>query len=84
MVGVVVGWGKEWRRWERRNSLVYELIHTHSHTHTCLFCVPGGSASQEFYRNVVLPQLNPGGVFITQSGPCGFNSCTEVFTFINK
>lgn len=40
--------------------------------------------TQEFYRNVVLKKLNPGGVFITQSGPAGFNSCTEVFTCINK
>lgn len=40
--------------------------------------------TQEFYRNVVLPKLNPGGIFITQSGPAGFNSCTEVFTCINK
>jgi len=32
----------------------------------------------------VLPKLNPGGVFITQSGPCGFLSCTEVFTLIHS
>ncbi len=42
------------------------------------------TTAQEFYRNVVLPKLNPGGIFITQSGPCGFNSCTEVFTCINR
>lgn len=39
--------------------------------------------TQEFYSNVVLPKLNPGGIFITQSGPAGFLSCTEVFTCIN-
>ena len=38
----------------------------------------------DFYRNVVLPKLNPGGIFITQSGPAGFNSCREVFTCINR
>jgi thermospermine synthase len=32
---------------------------------------------------VVLPKLNPGGIFVTQSGPAGFLSCTEVFTCIN-
>lgn len=31
----------------------------------------------------MLPKLNPGGIFITQSGPAGFLSCTEVFTCIN-
>lgn len=40
--------------------------------------------TQDFYRHVVLPKLNPGGIFITQSGPAGFNSCTEVFTCINR
>ncbi|KAG2486161.1 hypothetical protein HYH03_015125 [Edaphochlamys debaryana] len=39
--------------------------------------------TQEFYRNVVLKKLAPGGIFITQSGPAGFLSCTEVFTAIN-
>ena len=39
--------------------------------------------AQDFYRNVVLQKLNPGGIFITQSGPAGFLSCTEVFTCIN-
>lgn len=39
---------------------------------------------QDFYKTVVLPKLNPGGIFITQSGPAGILSCTEVFTCINK
>ena len=39
---------------------------------------------QEFYETVVLPKLNPGGIFITQSGPAGILSATEVFTVINK
>jgi thermospermine synthase len=34
--------------------------------------------TQEFYQTVVIPKLNPGGIFVTQSGPAGFNSCTEV------
>jgi thermospermine synthase len=38
----------------------------------------------DFYRNVVLPKLSPGGIFVTQSGPAGFNSCREVFTCINR
>lgn len=38
---------------------------------------------QDFYQQVVLRKLNPGGIFITQSGPAGFLSCTEVFTCIN-
>lgn len=36
--------------------------------------------SQDFYKNVVLEKLNPGGIFITQSGPAGILSCTEVST----
>lgn len=39
--------------------------------------------TQDFYRNVVLEKLNPGGIFVTQSGPAGILSCTEVFTSIN-
>eukprot|EP00878_Enallax_costatus_P009116 GHUV01009530.1.p1 GENE.GHUV01009530.1~~GHUV01009530.1.p1 ORF type:complete len:323 (+),score=71.46 GHUV01009530.1:172-1140(+) len=39
--------------------------------------------TQDFYQQVVLQKLNPGGIFITQSGPAGFLSCTEVFTCIN-
>lgn len=38
---------------------------------------------QDFYQNVVMKKLNPGGIFITQSGPAGILSCTEVFTAIN-
>ncbi|GFR43194.1 hypothetical protein Agub_g4186 [Astrephomene gubernaculifera] len=39
--------------------------------------------TQEFYRNVVLRKLAPGGVFVTQSGPAGFLSCREVFASIH-
>ncbi|KAG2429255.1 hypothetical protein HXX76_011024 [Chlamydomonas incerta] len=39
--------------------------------------------TQEFYRNVVLKKLAPGGIFITQSGPAGFLSCKEVFSSIH-
>ncbi|PNH04653.1 Thermospermine synthase ACAULIS5 [Tetrabaena socialis] len=39
--------------------------------------------TQEFYRDVVLAKLAPGGIFITQSGPAGFLSCQEVFTSIH-
>ncbi|KAG1681637.1 hypothetical protein FOA52_014146 [Chlamydomonas sp. UWO 241] len=40
--------------------------------------------TQEFYQTVVIPKLNPGGIFITQSGPAGFNSCDEVFSLIHN
>lgn len=50
--------------------------------------VVGGPCYQlytlDFYENVVKKKLAPGGVFITQSGPCGAESCTEVFTAINN
>jgi thermospermine synthase len=46
-------------------------------------CCTPWCATQDFYKNVVLQKLNPGGIFITQSGPAGFLSCTEVFTCIN-
>lgn len=40
--------------------------------------------TNEFYRNVVLQKLNPGGIFVTQSGPAGVLSCGEVFTSIHR
>lgn len=49
---------------------------------SCVWCCCWLCA-QDFYRSVVLQKLNPGGIFITQSGPAGFLSCTEVFTCIN-
>ena len=33
---------------------------------------------------MVKPKLNPDGIFVTQSGPAGVLSSTEVFTAINK
>lgn len=39
--------------------------------------------TRDFYETVVKQKLNPGGIFITQSGPAGILSCTEVFTSIN-
>lgn len=39
--------------------------------------------TQDFYRNVVEPKLAPGGIFVTQSGPAGVLSCSEVFAPIN-
>ena len=49
--------------------------------------VSGGPCFQlytrEFYENVVKKKLAPGGVFVTQSGPCGVLSATQVFTPIN-
>lgn len=35
--------------------------------------------TQEFYRDVVLKKLAPGGIFVTQSGPAGVLSAHEVF-----
>lgn len=40
--------------------------------------------TDDFYRNVVLPKLNPGGLFVTQSGPCGYLSAHEVFAPIHN
>ena len=39
--------------------------------------------TQDFYRNVVAPKLAPKGIFVTQSGPAGVLTCSEVFTPIN-
>ena len=39
--------------------------------------------TQDFYEKVVKPKLNPDGIFVTQGGPAGVLSCTEVFTAIN-
>ena len=39
--------------------------------------------TQDFYEKVIKPKLNPDGIFVTQSGPAGVLSCTEVFTAIN-
>jgi thermospermine synthase len=38
---------------------------------------------QEYYKNL-LEKVNPGFVFITQSGPCGLLTNEECFTTINK
>ena len=34
--------------------------------------------TDEFYQTVVSKKLAPGGIFVTQSGPAGVISCTEV------
>lgn len=39
--------------------------------------------TQDFYRNVVAPKLAPNGIFVTQSGPAGVLTCSEVFSPIN-
>jgi thermospermine synthase len=39
--------------------------------------------TKEFYESVVKAKLAPGGIFVTQSGPAGVLSATEVFTCIN-
>ena len=40
--------------------------------------------TQDFYRDIVKSKLSPGGIFVTQSGPAGVLSSTEVFTAIHK
>jgi len=40
--------------------------------------------TQEFYENVVKRKLKPDGIFVTQSGPCGHSSHTEVYTTIHN
>ena len=39
--------------------------------------------TDDFYKNVVSVKLNDGGVFVTQSGPCGVLSAGEVFAPIH-
>lgn len=39
--------------------------------------------TQEFYEAVVKQKLAPGGIFVTQSGPAGVLSATQVYTSIN-
>ena len=39
--------------------------------------------TQDFYRTVVEPKLAPDGIFVTQSGPAGVLTCSEVFSPIN-
>eukprot|EP00873_Tetraselmis_striata_P026404 jgi/Tetstr1/446668/TSEL_034189.t1 len=51
---------------------------------------PGGCGpcyhlyTDEFYRDVILKKLNPGGIFVTQSAAAGVLSHTQVFTPVNK
>eukprot|EP00899_Mesostigma_viride_P007216 jgi/Mesvir1/16496/Mv10049-RA.1 len=40
--------------------------------------------TEEFYEQVLRPRLNPGGIFVTQSGPAGILSHKEIFTPIYK
>lgn len=40
--------------------------------------------TQDFYRDVVEPKLKSDGIFVTQSGPAGVLSSTEVFTAIHS
>eukprot|EP00892_Ulva_mutabilis_P009988 jgi/Ulvmu1/7361/UM036_0021.1 len=50
--------------------------------------VHGGPCYQlytdDFYKNVIRKKLNPGGIFVTQSGPCGVLTAHEVFTPIHN
>lgn len=41
-------------------------------------CSPLQLYTQEFYRTVVAKKLAPGGIFVTQSGPAGVLSSTQV------
>ncbi|GFQ01380.1 thermospermine synthase acaulis5, partial [Phtheirospermum japonicum] len=38
--------------------------------------------TKSFYEIIVKPRLNPGGIFVTQAGPAGIFSHTEVFSCI--
>lgn len=40
--------------------------------------------TDDFYQNVVSKKLNPGGIFATQSGPCGLLTAGEVFSSIHS
>ena len=57
-------------------------------THACLYAmssiiwcddlVPTQLYTQEFYQDILKPRLNPGGIFVTQSGPAGVLTSQEV------
>lgn len=49
----------------------------------CVLCPAAQLYTQEFYRTVVEPKLAPDGIFVTQSGPAGVLSCSEVYAPIN-
>ncbi|KAI4373956.1 hypothetical protein MLD38_012013 [Melastoma candidum] len=38
--------------------------------------------TKSFYENIIKPRLNPDGIFVTQAGPAGIFSHSEVFTCI--
>jgi thermospermine synthase len=40
--------------------------------------------TDDFYTNVIVEKLNPGGIFVTNSGPCGILSASLVFTSIHN
>ncbi|KAF5738635.1 hypothetical protein HS088_TW13G01536 [Tripterygium wilfordii] len=40
--------------------------------------------TKSFYESTVKPRLSPGGIFVTQAGPAGIFSHTEVFSCINN
>ena len=40
--------------------------------------------TDDFYKNVVSKKLNAGGIFATQSGPCGVMTAGEVFSSIHS
>lgn len=40
--------------------------------------------TDDFYKNVVMKKLNPGGIFVTQSGPCGVLTAHEVFAPVHN
>lgn len=40
--------------------------------------------TDDFYKNVVSKKLNAGGIFVTQSGPCGILTAGEVFSSIHS
>lgn len=40
--------------------------------------------TDDFYKNVVCKKLSPGGIFVTQSGPCGLLSASMVFSSIHN
>ena len=47
-------------------------------------CWPVQLYTQEFYRTVICTKLAPGGIFVTQSGPAGVLTCTEVLVHPNS
>ena len=67
------GGEKERWGWLRSSQDALSLISPEAMCHPVLQLY-----TQEFYEDIVKPRLNPGGIFVTQSGPAGVLTSREV------